>query len=248
MRGDLRGPSSCASERFSLVFLAALLALASAQAVAQDLASPSVSSVITRGEAVLRRPPDHAIVVAAVVTRARSPRDAQQQNAAAMSSVQQRLAGLGLAKDAIRTLGYTIQQEFDFPDGRRVSRGYVANNAIEVRLDAIERVGETLDIAVQAGATSVEGVRFELRDRGAVEREALRLAVVDARARADAAAAGAGRTVDRVLRIDDSRQPQVRGPLMMAAQSRALDGQLETPVAPGLIEVHAEVVLTVSIK
>ena len=129
-----------------------------------------------------------------------------------------------------------------------MARGFLASNAIELRLDALERVGELLDALVQAGATSVEGARFELKDRTAVEREALRLAVVDARARADAAAAGAGRTVDRVLRIDDSRQPQLRGPMMMAAEARALDGQPQTPVAPGLLEVRAEVALTVSIK
>lgn len=230
-----------------MVSLAAVTLL-SAPAAAQDAASTLVPSIVTRGEAVLRRPPDQAILVAAVVTRARSPRDAQQQNAAAMTTVQQRLAALGLQKDAIRTLGYTIQQEFDFPDGRRVARGFLASNAIELRLDALERVGELLDALVQAGATSVEGARFELKDRTAVEREALRLAVVDARARADAAAAGAGRTVDRVLRIDDSRQPQLRGPMMMAAEARALDGQPQTPVAPGLLEVRAEVALTVSIK
>ena len=43
-------------------------------------------------------------------------------------------------------------------------------------------------------------------DRAGAEREALRLAVADARARAEAAAAGAGRTIDRVLRIDDTRR------------------------------------------
>lgn len=229
-----------------MIVLAAIAAVPT-RADAQEPAAAQVPTLITRGEATLRRSPDQAMLVAAVLTRARSPREAQQQNAAVMASVHQRLSALGLPKDALRTLGYSIQQEFDFPDGRRVARGYAAHNAVEVRIDAIDRVGEILDAAVQAGATSVDGIRFELKDRSAAEREALRLAVVDARARADAAAAGAGRVVDRVLRIDDSRQPQVRGPMMMAAEAR-LGGQPETPVAPGLIEIHADVTLTVSIK
>jgi uncharacterized protein YggE len=49
-----------------------------------------------------------------------------------------------------------------------------------VRLNAIERTGELLDLLVQAGATSVSGVRFDLKDRAGAEREALRLAVIDA--------------------------------------------------------------------
>ncbi len=100
-----------------------------------------------------------------VETRARVPRDAQQQNADAMSAVQQKLVDAGIPKDAIRTTGYSIQQEFDFTNGRRVPRDYVARNGIEIRLDAVERVGEILDLVVQAGATSVLGVRFDVKDR-----------------------------------------------------------------------------------
>ena len=66
-------------------------------------------------------------------------------------------------------------------------------------------MGEILDLAVGSGATSVSGVRFDLKDRAAAEREALKRAVADARARADAAAAGAGVKVDRVLRIEEQR-------------------------------------------
>jgi uncharacterized protein YggE len=207
-----------------------------------------VPSIITTGEAVVRRAPDVAWVVAAVETRARNPRDAQRQNAEAMTAVQQRLAALNLGKDAVRTVGYNIHQEIDFVNGRRVPREYLARNAVEIRIDAVDRAGEILDALVVAGATST-GVRFDLRDRPAAEREALRLAVIDARARADAAAAGAGRTIDRVLRIDDTR-PRVfpeRAAVMNMSRAAA-DATPETPIEPGVIEVRADVTLTVAIK
>lgn len=225
---------------------ALLLGGLTAPVLAQDPATP-VPSIVTNGEAVVRRPADQAFVVAAVESRARAPRDAQQQNAAVMSAVLQRLTAAGLAKDAIRTLGYSVQQDVDFVNGRRVPKEFVARNGLEVRVDAVERAGEIIDAAVQAGATSVDRVRFDVKDRAALEREALRLAVVDARARADAAAAGAGRTVDRVLRIDDTRQPEFRGPVMMAARTAVGDAG-PTPIEPGVIEIHAAVVLTVAIK
>jgi uncharacterized protein YggE len=216
--------------------------VASAQTPAADL-----PSIVTTGEAVVRRAPDIAYITFAVETRARNPRDAQTQNATAMSAVRQRLASLGLAADALRTLGYTIRQEFDFVNGRQVPRDYLARNSIEVRLDAVERAGEILDAGVQAGATSVGGIRFDLRDRASAEREALRLAVVDARARADAAAAGAGRAVDRVIKIEDSRQ-LVEPPRPMAEFARAAVAQAETPVESGTIEIRSTVTLTVSLK
>jgi uncharacterized protein len=101
---------------------------------------------------------------------------------------------------------------------------------------------------VQAGATNVSSVRFDLKDRAAVEREALRLAVVDARARADALAQGAGRTVDRVLRIDDARQSVAPMMMQMEMRARAVPGDVATPLEAGTIDIRAQVALTVAIK
>jgi uncharacterized protein len=215
---------------------------------AQEPSTPAVPAIVTTGEAVVRRAPDRAFLVASVETRARDPKEAQTQNAKAMSAVQARVASAQIPKDAVRTLGYNIQQEFDFTNGRRVPRGYVARNAIEVRVDALENLGELLDAVVQAGATSIGGIRFDLRDRAGAEREALRLAVADARARAEAAASGVGRTIDRVLRIDDTRR-EIPRPVPMAMMAReAAQADAATPVEAGEIEIRAQATLTVSIK
>jgi uncharacterized protein YggE len=209
--------------------------------------NPQIPTIVTTGEATIHRVPDQAFVSVSVETRSRMPRDAQKQNADAMTAVQQKLVDAGIQKDAIRTTGYSIQQEFDFTNGRRVPRDYSAHNGVEVRLDSVERVGEILDLVVQAGATSVLGVRFDVKDRTMLERDVLMHAVEDARARADSLAAGAGRTVDRVIRIDDTRQPRVFPQPAMAMRAQAADSA-PTPVEPGLIEIRAQVTLTVSIK
>jgi uncharacterized protein YggE len=209
--------------------------------------APQVPIVVTAGEAVVRRIPDRAFVTLAVESRAKSPRDAQKQNADAMTAVQQRLAQTKIPKDAIRTTGYGLDQEWDYVQTGRVPRGFVARNTIEVRVDDIEKVGEVIDVVVRGGATSVDGLRFDVQDRGILEREALRLAVADARGRAEAAAAGAGHTVDRVLRIDDSREP-INPPRPMI-MTRAMDATAApTPIEPGVVEVRAHVMLTVSMR
>ena len=70
-------------------------------------------------------------------------------------------------------------------------RGYIARNQIDVRVDDLDRLGPAIDAAGASGATSMAGLRFDLKDRAGAEREALRLAVEDAMARAKAIAAGA---------------------------------------------------------
>lgn len=229
-----------------LIVVAILLAAPAASAE-QRVAAQLPDVIVTSGEAVVRRAPDRAFITVTVETRAKSPRDAQRLNAEAMAAVQQRLSQARVAREAMRTIGYKLEQEFDFTAGRRVPREFAARNAIEVRVDEIARVGELLDIAVQGGATALGGVRFDVQDRDSLEREALRLAVADARARADAAAAGAGRSVERVVRVEDAREGGgVPAPRQMMTFAKA--EAAPTPVEPGTIEIHARVTLTASMK
>ena len=205
--------------------------------------------IVTTGEGVVKLAPDRVWVSIAAESRARAPKEAQRLNTEAMRAVLDKLKALGLAGDAIRTSGYDLQPEFDYANGRQTLRGYVARNAVEVRVDDITRAGEVLDAAVGSGATSVSGVRFDLKDRAAVERDALRKAVTDARGRADAAAAGAGMRVERVLRIQEQRaEPIEPRPIMMMRQSAGLQADAGPPIAPGELEVKAMVILTSGIK
>jgi uncharacterized protein YggE len=199
-------------------------------------------AIVTIGSATIQRAPDVAFVSLGVESRARTPREAQQANAAAGAAVIRRLEQLSIQPDARRTLGLRLDEEFDSVNGRRVSRGFVAHTTLEVRVDDVTKAGEIADAAVQAGATSLEGVRFDLKDRAAAERDALRNAVADARARADAAAAGAGVAIDRVIKIEEGERAVPIRPVM------AMRAETVSAVEPGLIEIRISVTMTVSIK
>jgi uncharacterized protein YggE len=210
---------------------------------------PDLPVVVVRGEGVVRMAPDRALVRVGAESRARVPKEAQSANATAMSAVLQKITGAGIPKDAVRTLVVSLQQEFDYSGGKQTPRGYLARNIVEVRVDDLGRLGEVLDASVSSGATTIQGLSFDLKDRTKFEREALTRAVADASARADAAASGARRTVDRVIRIDEVGAPVVR-PTQSAAFRVAADAAAAptTPVTEGEIEIRAEVTLTAVIK
>ncbi len=147
--------------------LAALFAALGAAVSAQEPnASGQTPSIVTTGEAIIRRAPDQAFVSVAVETRA--PRPARR------AAPERRCHERGAAEDRrsrhrprrgpddrlFDSAGVRLQRT---AGARRES--YVARNGVEVRLDAVERTGEILDVVVQAGATSVSGVRFDLKDR-----------------------------------------------------------------------------------
>ncbi len=174
--------------------------------------SPLQPSIVTRGQAIVTARPDRAFVTIAAESRSKNSADAQKQNAAAMTAVLQKIEQAGVPKDAIRTVGYELQPEFDYANGRQTFRNYLARNTVEVRLDDIDRVGVVIDAAAAGGATTITGIRFDVRNRAALERDALRQAVADARARADAAAAGAGATIDRIVRIEEEAHCRAAAP------------------------------------
>jgi hypothetical protein len=226
----------------SVITFVLLLSTAGA-ASAQPPAPPPLHDVIVvGGEAIVRRAPDVALVTVAVETRAKGPRDAQRLNAETMTAVMKKIGDAGVAREALRTVGVRLEQEFDNANGKRVPRDYVARNALEITVAEVARAGEIADAAVQAGATALEGIRFDIKDRSAAEREATRLAVIDARGKAEAAAAGAGRAIDRILKIEEGGASDGPRPMMRMSAAAA------TPVESGLIEVRAAVTVTVAMR
>jgi uncharacterized protein YggE len=237
--------------RFSSIAFAllALVPAATVRAQPQPPVPPDLPVVTVRGEGIVRMAPDRALVRVGAESRAKDPKDAQNTNAAAMSAVLQKIAATGVPKDAVRTLVVSLQQEYDFSGGRQTPRGYLARNVVEVRVDDLSKLGDVLGASVSSGATSIQGLQFDLKERTRIEREALTRAVADATARAEAAASGARRTVDRVIRIDETANGPIMRPqaeFRMAAEAAAAPPA--TPVAEGEIEIRSVVTLTAVIK
>ena len=232
-------------------FAPALLVLLTASpALAQQAPPPAPPVIVTSGEGVVKRAPDRAWVAIAAESRARTAPEAQKLNTDAMAAVLDKIKSLGVAAEAIKTVAYTLQPEFEYQNGRQNLRGYVARNQVEVRVDELPKLGDIMANAVGTGATSISGVRFDLKDREGAEGEALRVAVRDARRRADAAAAGAGVKIVQVLRIDEQREvDNIRPmPMMAAAPRMEMAAPAAVPVESGQIEVRAHVTMTVRIE
>src|SRR5688500_9476726 len=225
------------------MFIAMMLALLSAQAPA-----PETPSIVVSGDGLVKVTPDQAWVRIGAESRAKTSKDAQQRNAEVMTAVQQKIASFGIPKEAIKTVGVDLQLEFDYRDGKQTPRGYLARNTIEVRVDDLAKVGDVLDAAVGSGATTIHGLRFDVKAREAIEQEALKSAVGSAMRKADAVAAGAKRGVDRILRIEESFTGGGEPRPMMERAVMMKMADTPTPIEAGEIEIRAQVRLTVAIK
>lgn len=215
---------------------------------AQTTPAVEPPSIVVTGEGTVKVAPDQAWVRISTESRSKVSKEAQQRNAEVMTAVQQKLTALGIPKDAVKTVAIDLQPEFDYNNGRQTLRGYLARNTIEVRIDDFAKVGDVLDAAVQSGATNVHGLRFDVKNRAAVEEQALQRAVTAGMAKAQTIAGAAKRAVDRILRIEEQfaggggPQPMPERAMMRMAADPS------TPVEAGEIEIRAQVRLTVAIK
>ena len=206
----------------------------------------SEPTIVVAGEGIVHAVPDRAWITIGAESRAATAREAQRRNTELMTPILDKLRSAGLPGDAIRTIGYDVQYEWDFVNNKRVGRGYVARNTVEARVDNVERVGEFLEIAAGSGATSLGGVRFDLKNRAKLHRDAMKLAVEDARAKAEVLASAAGRDINRVVQVveqsagDDTPRPMFR--------QAAVAADAAPPISVGQMDVTATVRLTVSLK
>ncbi len=230
-----------------VIAIALLLGLIAAPVRAQQTAAEP-PTVVTTGEATMTVAPDVAWVQMAVEGRAKKTIDAQNVAAQGMTALQTALKTLSLPADAIRTTGYSLQEDWDYSNNQRTLRGFVARNTIEVRVDDLSKLGTVFDAAGSSGATSVSGLRFDVKNRATLELDLLKRAVADGLSRAGAIAAGARQTLGGIQRIQEQRLSGSAPVRSFAVAGGGRGGAMETPVTPGEIEIRAQVTLSVYLK
>jgi uncharacterized protein len=239
-----------------LLLLASLVVSIAAPALAQSQVPPNSPPVIvTQGEAVLRRAPDRAWLTIATQVREGKANDARTKSNETMTEIRNALKGAGVKDDAIRTTGYSLTPEMD--SRTRNVTAYIVRNQIEVRVDELDRLGEFMDAAngPKSAGLSIIGPRFDLKNPQAAQAEALKLAVENAMARAQAIATGARRSLGAVLRIDDQGVNTIIPRTMSRTAMVGVGGGRgggeaipETPIEPGEIEIRVQVTLTIAIQ
>lgn len=191
--------------------------------------------------------PDLAKVRFSVQTQSVTAQDAQARNRQVSNAVRDALLRAGVRDSELETSDYRVERvlEWDYKEQRQIDKGYRASNTFVLSTRDLQRVGEFLDVGVQAGATNVESLTFELSDarEREVKTEALRRAAMNAKEKAVALAEGSGVILSKVRTITETSyyvQPFYRADVM------ALSGVKEaavppTPISPGSVQVNAQV-------
>ena len=195
--------------------------------------------------------PDRAQVSVGVVAEAPTAGAAMELLNRSMENVLSAVKKLELPGQLVTTAGLSLSPQYDY-SARRDNQpprivGYIAQNTVSVRVDDPEAVGQVIDRATAAGANQVQGVSFQLRDPEAAQREALRAAVGQARAKAEVVAQAMGmRIVEVVQVIESGAASPPPGPMLkargMMMEAAAAPG---AAIEPGELDIQASLTMIV---
>jgi uncharacterized protein YggE len=203
-------------------------------------AQPPSHSITVTGQGSVRTVPDRAQLSLGVSTDAKTAAGALRANAAEIAKVIAAVKAQGIPAADVQTEQVSLSLRYA-DDGQAIV-GYTATNSVSVVVRSLAKVGGVIDAAVDAGANQVSGPSLVRSDQSALYRQALRAAIGNARAKAQAIARAAGLTLRRITDVTESGGP---APLPVDAKTAA--PSVGTPIEPGTQLVQATLAVTFAV-
>lgn len=223
--------------------LALLLPLAACTAGRDDPRGVDREETLVRTTGIGRAEarPDEARFSAGVSAIGTTGPEATAANARKMNAVIAVVRALGVAEKDIQTQQLSVARLDYGPNRNR----FEANNVVAVRIRAVDKAGEVIAAATQAGANILSGPELRVGDPEAATRKAYADAYRAARARADTYATAAGLKVARVLAIRDTASGGE--PVAMQSMAMERDAAQTVQAAPPVMRGTTEATVAVTV-
>ena len=182
-----------------------------------------------------------------VTNEARLAGEALRMTSDAVAAVLARLNEAGIAPRDMQTQGVSVQPVWNRRNADNAPpriTGFVARNALSVRVRDLDTLGSILDQVVQDGANTFNGLQFSLQDPEPAMAAARQDAVQDAIAKAEQLAQAAGVTLGPVQTISEGGGGG--RPVMMEMASARMAS--DVPVAAGEVSLTSRVTMVFEIE
>ncbi len=165
--------------------------------------------------------PDLAVVTFSVVNEARNVTEALAGNTTKMNAVIDAVKKQGVDSKDLKTTNFNIYPRYEYigteagkaiypPQGRRVLVGYEVNQSLEVKIRNLDKVGNIIQTATDAGANELGGLYFTIDNQDALQKEARQKAIQEAKNKAKDIAQDLGVNLARIVNFNESGFTPIR--------------------------------------
>jgi uncharacterized protein len=211
---------------------------------AQDQKQP-VPQIVVSGEGRVKVTPDEALITVSIETKGNKAIDVKRDNDIAVAKVLDFIKKMKLPKENVMTNRISLNPNYDY---EKKKHDYIANQTIVICLKDLSKYDELAEGLVDNGVNRIDNVEFKSSKLAIHQSEARKLAMKDAKLKAEDYVSVLDQKLGKVLLIND--QSQNYFPQMVMYKSASMDmaaegaGQNRQTLAIGEIEITSNVQVT----
>jgi uncharacterized protein YggE len=199
-----------------------------------------IPQINVSGEGKVKVAPDQVCISATVETKGNNAKDVKKQNDEKIDAVLKFIKKMNIPVADYKTKQVALNPQYDY---EKKKTSYNATQTVEIILKDLTKYDDLMDGLVQQGINRIDRVSFETSKLVQLESEARKLAMKEAKLKAEDYVSVLGQKVGKAYTISDNTQVYRPQPMYAAMKSMEMDsaGAPNQTLAIGEIEVTANV-------
>ena len=222
-------------KKTALLFILAFTTLLEAQELKH------VPMINVSGEGKIKVVPDQALVSISLETKGTNAADVKKENDIKMDAVLKYIKKANIAKEDFQTQRVSLNPNYDY---EKKKHNYLATQTVQILLKDLSKYDALLDGLVEIGINRIDNVEFKSSKFALLQSDARKLAIKDAKAKAEDFVSVLGQKVGKAITISDNSQNYNPQPIRYAMKTMAMAGdavELRETLATGEIEIIVNV-------
>lgn len=198
-----------------------------------------VPMISVSGEGKVKIAPDQASISISIETKGTKADDVKKENDKKMDAILKFIKNSNIAKEDFQTQRVSLNPNYDY---EKKKYNYIATQSIQILLKDLTKYDELMEGLVDEGINRIDNVEFRSSKMKELQSDARKLAIKEAKAKAEDFVSVLGQKVGKAILISDNSQNYNPRPVMYAMKSMAIDESApRETLAIGEIEITANV-------
>ncbi len=169
-----------------------------------------------------------------------------------MTAVLAAVKALGVEEKDISTASFWLNPVYDYTTNGQIPRGFEANQTLSVKVRDLDKVGDVLTAATNAGANQAGGVNFTIDNPDTMKAQSRQMAIEKAKAKAEVLARSLGMRLTRLTGFSEDGSYPMPRPYMMESKGMAMGDAVAAPTSVpmpvGEQDITSNVTLTYELR
>lgn len=198
-----------------------------------------VPQISVTGEGKVKVIPDQASISISLETKGTNAEEVKKENDKKIDAILKFIKKSDIAKENFQTQRVSLNPTYDY---EKKKHNYIATQTIKILLKDLSKYDVLMEGLVDEGINRIDNVTFESSKEALYQSEARKLAMKDAKSKAEDYVSVLGQKVGRAMTISDNSQNHSPQPVYASMKTMSMDaGAPRETLAIGEINISANV-------